>query len=111
ALKAGCRWSWASATTDAFFAAFKDEVDKAYCRLTLDGTLSGERVVQMIDEAAARFSLDDWMAGPAEQSFCADAKNARRRFWWDCRVPAAHQQMRTWARARTQTVMQRLKCQ
>jgi hypothetical protein len=107
-LRMGCRDVGASAIFDAFVSAYKDELDRSFCRLTLDGTLSEEGVLKLIDAEAARLSLDDWLAGPAIKQFCAKAPPDLTR--WDCDVPLAHDRMRAWARGRYQVVMQRLKC-
>jgi hypothetical protein len=107
-IKVRCRRSSSSSLFDAFVGAFKDELDKALCRLTLDGTLSEKGVLELIDEEAARLSPDAWMAGPAVKQFCGDPMRDYRR--WDCELPLAHDRMRAWARGRTETVMRRLKC-
>jgi hypothetical protein len=94
---------------DAFVGVYKDELDKAYCRLTLDGTLAADKVLGLIDEEAARLSVDDYLAAPGVAQFCANPMRDLRR--WDCDIPMAHDMMRAWVRARPKTVMQRLNCQ
>jgi hypothetical protein len=93
-MTAGCNGLGFSSLKDAFIGAFRAEIDEKYRELTRKGILSADGVNALIDEAAAKFSSDDWNADPAAKA---------------CDVAQAHMIMRAWARDRAATVVQRLK--